>query len=284
MYIELYKLNSYQHGEIPTNRELIHTWDFYNNITINHIMLEHLPNTSTNPIEGEKVQKGAKDNSTANNGLPYLLVCYLDMKEMPEYMKVLHNNNGNGNQTDDSLTNIGWVIRVFSSDTLGFVKDSTKDDSEKSLKDSWEISESGRAEKAKKSRLKFILSMRKKKGEVLTLEEEKILNEEREKKTSATINENPVPVGKNNKAAQGNNKVKSKGSNKKVTNANANSNANKNVEEATGNSQPVVIKQLPVPETHTSQFVKDFLSYNYQERTIVFDNKIDQLRSKLYMI
>jgi hypothetical protein len=40
---------------------------------------------------------------------------------------------------------------------LGIVKDTDKEDKEKALKASWEANEPGRAEKAKRSRQKFIL-------------------------------------------------------------------------------------------------------------------------------
>jgi hypothetical protein len=48
-------------------------------------------------------------------------------------------------------------MKVFSSETLAVVKDTDKEDREKALKASWETNEPGRAEKAKRSRLKFVL-------------------------------------------------------------------------------------------------------------------------------
>jgi hypothetical protein len=56
-------------------------------------------------------------------------------------------------------------MKVFSSETLAVVKDTDKEDREKALKASWETNEAGRAEKAKRSRLKFVLQERLKKGE-----------------------------------------------------------------------------------------------------------------------
>ena len=46
---------------------------------------------------------------------------------------------------------------MYSSETLAIIKDTDKEDKEKALKVSWESNEPGRAEKAKKSRYKFLL-------------------------------------------------------------------------------------------------------------------------------
>jgi len=44
---------------------------------------------------------------------------------------------------------------VISSETVAIVRDTTKEDREKAIKKSWEDQEPGRADKAKKSRIKF---------------------------------------------------------------------------------------------------------------------------------
>jgi hypothetical protein len=72
-------------------------------------------------------------------------------------------------------------MKVFSSETLAVVKDTDKEDREKALKASWETNEVGRAEKAKRSRLKFVLQERLKKGEQLTEDELAIVKEVRER-------------------------------------------------------------------------------------------------------
>jgi len=48
-------------------------------------------------------------------------------------------------------------LKIFSSETLAIVKDTDKEDKERTLKASWELTEPGRAEKAKKSKIKFVL-------------------------------------------------------------------------------------------------------------------------------
>ncbi len=53
-------------------------------------------------------------------------------------------------------TKIDWKICIFSSETIGFVKDTTKEDAEKALIESWEVEQPGRAEKAKLTRMKFV--------------------------------------------------------------------------------------------------------------------------------
>lgn len=50
-----------------------------------------------------------------------------------------------------------WFLKVISSETLGFVKDTEKEDKEKAIQKSWEDNEPGRALKAKKSRSKFLI-------------------------------------------------------------------------------------------------------------------------------
>ena len=80
----------------------------------------------------------------------------------------------------DFLKNIGWSIRVFSTDTLGFCQDTSKEDKEKEIIASWEEKEPGRAELAKKSRRRFLLEKK--------LENGKQLNEEEiRKKTDSTL-------------------------------------------------------------------------------------------------
>ena len=76
----------------------------------------------------------------------YVLQATFDLHEWPDCRK------------DAEFTqDLTWHLRLFSSETLAIVKDTDKEDREKALKASWEQNEAGRAEKAKKSRLKFML-------------------------------------------------------------------------------------------------------------------------------
>ena len=60
---------------------------------------------------------------------------------------------------------------------MAVVKDTEKEDSEKALKASWEQNEPGRADKAKRSRVKYLAHLKREKGEQLTEEEEEMLKE-----------------------------------------------------------------------------------------------------------
>lgn len=48
------------------------------------------------------------------------------------------------------------MLKFYTSDTIALFKDTDKEDKEKALRTSWETAEPGRAEKAAKSRLRFI--------------------------------------------------------------------------------------------------------------------------------
>jgi len=56
------------------------------------------------------------------------------------------------------------------------VRDTKQEDKEKQTRKSWEDSEPGRAERAKKARRRFLIEMKKENGEALTEEELQILN------------------------------------------------------------------------------------------------------------
>lgn len=81
----------------------------------------------------------------------------------------------------EECNSISWLLKVYSSETIAIIKDTDKEDREKALKASWETDEPGRAEKAKKSRTKFLLQQKLKKGEELTEEEQELLKEKRER-------------------------------------------------------------------------------------------------------
>lgn len=77
------------------------------------------------------------------------------------------------NQHTDKIC---WVAQVIAQDSLAFVRDTKQEDKEKQTRKSWEDSEPGRAERAKKARRKFLIELKKERGEALTEEEEQILN------------------------------------------------------------------------------------------------------------
>jgi hypothetical protein len=74
-------LNSFQPGELPSNKELLYKWDFFNNMTIHQVILEGSPVVENNIKSTDK--KGGSTNpalinsntiANANASLPYLLV------------------------------------------------------------------------------------------------------------------------------------------------------------------------------------------------------------------
>ena len=56
---------------------------------------------------------------------------------------------------NEETENVHWILKTFSNDTLVVIRDTEKEDREKGIKKSWEDNEPGRAEKAKKQRIKF---------------------------------------------------------------------------------------------------------------------------------
>ena len=58
---------------------------------------------------------------------------------------------------NEETEGVNWILKIFSTETVALVKDTDKEDREKALKASWEANEPGRAEKAKRSRLKYML-------------------------------------------------------------------------------------------------------------------------------
>ena len=82
------------------------------------------------------------------------------------------------NEQTEGLT---WCIKMFNSETLALVKDTDKEDREKALKASWETNDPGRAEKATRSRQRYVLTKKIAAGEELTEEEQEIMKEKRER-------------------------------------------------------------------------------------------------------
>lgn len=247
--------------------ELLYTWEFYNCISLQNIILEGYPYIDKPLNDKRQTGKALNANidnvlNTVNQPYPYLITCYVDLTEAQSIL---------------DMTDIGWVIRVFSSDSVGFVKDTSKEDSEKALKDSWEINEYGRAEKAKKSRLRFLAQNKQDKGQKLTPEEEFLLKQERERKTTQNEENQKLSPKKGIQAQPLN-------SSKKIDKISGNKsnfylNSTTSVPPHKDQNQIQIKKELPKPEKHISNFVVNFLYYTYQERTIIFDNELEQEES-----
>lgn len=87
----------------------------------------------------------------------YFLQASLDLREWPE-----------GKDESEQTSNLHWIMKVHSSDTLAIFKDTFKEDNIKAIKKSWEDKEPGRAEKAKTARKKFMIQEKIRRGEDVT--------------------------------------------------------------------------------------------------------------------
>ena len=169
--------------------------------------------------------------------------------------------------------NISWSIRVFASNTIGFLKDTIKEDCEQNLKDGWETAEPGRSELAKTSRQFYLVRKKKSMGEAISEKEEKVLKmPPRERKLSLQKNLEELPKIKSKE----NNLLKRRDSN--------------NVKKKEENLKPVVNHEyqtdfnktnLPTLQLHTALDIRNFLSYCYDERTIKKDSDIKPSKSIL---
>ena len=220
----------------------LYKFEFFNNLIIPNCTLEGglLPGS-----EGKKQSGGRRASITRESLLPkqsfhpYLLICYID----------------EGFDINNSLAvnNMDWSITVFSSDKLCFIKDNSKEEQEKLLKNDWEEKDPGRAEKAKMSRKRFILEKIKKQGGKLTEEEINILNNQGHKK------ENQETRGKTISIKRKKTRMQINASSKKID--------DKAAEEKKVNDLINTKKLLPQPNDHQSGYIKNYLKYAYKKRT-----------------
>ena len=245
--------------------ELILSEDFYNEIILYNLVFEG--NTIIENAGNKGAKKVDKKNLEANtappSNLPYRLICTIDTSEAPsQYLN------------PSFMKDIGWNIRIFSTDTLGFCQDTSKEDKEKEIISSWEEKEPGRAELAKKSRKRFLLQKKLANGNQLNEEESEFLKEIRVRKTFNKINEEEKEDDKNKgkKKVEKIDKNKKKGKDgnqekegEKEKENIGNLNLNINYEKKTSNVQH-----------HSSLFIKNFLSYAYDNRMLTYNNNYEQ--------
>jgi len=157
---------------------LIYSETGFNKVIVKNILLKGYPYI---PAEQENKKRNIHNTNTnigthsaelpkpAQIPEPFLLVFRFEQDDLPlpDFLKVDY---------------IYWSIKVYSTDTLGFVKDTRKEDEENSIKNGWEQKEQGRSLKAQVSRSKALLLLKKQKGEKLNEKDERLLNEPREVK------------------------------------------------------------------------------------------------------
>ena len=253
--------------------ELILSEDFYNEITLHNLVFEGNTIVESAGNKGKKLDKKNLADANANtppSNLPYRLICTIDTSEAPsQYLNA------------NFMKDIGWSIRVFSTDTLGFCRDTSKEDKEKEIISSWEEKEPGRAELAKKSRKRFLLQKKLENGNKLSSEETEFFKEIRIRKTfSKAGNEEEKDDDKN----KGKKKVEKVDKNKKKGKdaAQEKSEAEKDKENfGNFNLDINYDKKTSNVQNHSSLFIKNFLSYAYDNRMLTYNNNYEQEEKEL---
>lgn len=183
--------------------------------------------------------KPNKDESLNRN---YYLQARFELRDWPGCIQVC-----------EETKCLAWVLKVFTSEPLAFVRDTQKEDYERSIRKSWEDKEPGRSEKAKKSRQKYLLLLKKESGQPLTEQENELLNEprlskkQREEETAAKLNpKGRSPMKQDKKAPPAGKGVK---------------------------KEEVVVEEkkerpLPVSKDHSMIEIKDFLTLLENQRVI----------------
>jgi len=281
--------------EIPLNLSLnygdknIFKKYFINNTIIRNLSLKgKLVNTKEKDKNKSKDKEKDKDAKNINENVnieTYILECSLDPDHCPEYLKniSLYKND------------IYWKIIVFSTDPICFVKNTMKEDKETAIKEEWEINEPGRALKASISRKKYFLNVKAKNGELLTPEEEELINlNSHTKKETIESNSNMMvtnipPKSKNKSIEKSPKKNKNKDKNKdkekekdknEIENGNNLHTIERNIfsfHESNNNID--ILKRLPKIKNYYSLVMKNFYSYSKQNRIITKNTRGNNLLS-----
>jgi len=203
------------------------------------------------------------------------MILRFDMTELPQCLlvKLSVNYLNKIKSKKENELNMFWNIKCFTSETLGFVKNTEKEDTEIHVKNLWELNEPGRAMIAAVARSKVLLILKKQKGELLSNDQEQFLNEPRQVKLTPKEPVEPVNV-----------EIATKDKNKKT------------------NQPPQVIKIVPPPEMrptatvynhfstdpthknryvdltkpeyHPSKAIKEFVNYCFKDRKYFRDSSL----------
>lgn len=269
MFFKLYQLVDVNKTEVPyidgkfsygLRGNLIHSYEGYDSLIIPHFTFE---GGLLTPEDGKKKFTGKQSKEVIEEKpplfFPYLFVCYID--EDIDLQRILKKYK------------LTWCIKVFPSDNLCFVKDNSKEEHEKHLKNMWEENEPGRGVKAAQSRRRFLLEESKSNGHELTEEELKFLVTPRErKKKNQSEGGEPIQSLKTKKPG----KIGS--STKKNLLRNNSINPLENTKEVAVLN---INKQLPLPKEHKSYYVRNYLNYAYNNRTIQISTIDDQFKKTI---
>ena len=202
-------------------------------------------------LEQKSMPKDNKDINALNKLIleAYSIKCVLDKDQCPKWL--LNPNEYKGD--------VYWKISIFSTDALTFIKNTIKEDKEKEVMESWEIAEPGRKVKAEQSRKKYLVNLKNNNGEILSKEEEELINDKINKKRNEVIESN---------------------SNMLVTNIppriNTNENRMNDINSSNSNKD-MFYKKLPKIKNYRSLFMKNFYNYSNQDRVIKKNkNKIQE--------
>ena len=230
----------------------IHKYECFNNLIIPNFSFEGglLPNAEAKKPGGRRSSITKGELLIKPQFYPYLLICYID--------------DGFDIKNSIAKNNLNWEIKVFSSDKLCFIKDVSKEEQEKFLKNDWEEKEPGRAEKAKISRKRFILEKIKKEGGKLSEEELNLLNKQEHKKEE---------LGGKGPA------LKKKKTRLQINALNKKADEKKTIEKQINNL--INSKKLPLPNEHCSGYIKNYLKYAYKKRTKKIHNINDQYQKTI---
>ena len=259
-------------SEIPLNLSLnygeknILKKYFINNTIIRNLELKgKLANTKENKNkEKSKEKPKGKENKIENLKIEtYILKCSLDPSDCPDYLKnfSLYKND------------FYWKITVFCTDPICFVKNTIKEDIQNAIKEEWEINQPGRAQKARISRKKYFLNIKSKSGELLSPEEEEILNSKIymnhekdliESNSNMIITNIPPKINKNyeNIDKRKNNKIEMEKNNKNID-----EHYNFLFKEKLNEFD--LMKRKPKIKKYFSFVMKNFYSYSQEKRIII---------------
>ena len=266
---------------------LIRQWKFTNSLRISNLIFigDVLSDLKKKKNHANKNDKNINNDAEEEDKklFPYILLCYIDVQKLSD----LHVPN-----------DFGFKIRVYASNSIAFIKDKTKEEHEKKLKEKWEENDEGRGELAVKSRKKFLIYAKNSKNQKLNENELKILNEERKRRSAneiahildqndEKINNNKIKKLKKNEIKQNdNNKDKLKSS---AINRNKNNSINLEDDEnsllvnniltrnimnymnkkARPLSMENIFKQKrPISRGTKCQFILNFVDYSNKQRII----------------
>ena len=238
--LELYQLTDVNNEIIPllsgkftynTRGKIIHKISGFNKLILPNFVIQG----GSLPQEPKKGGGGETQVEQIQPPMiyPYLLLCHIE--------------EGFNVENSVAKNNLKWNIKVFSSDKISFVKELSKEEKEKSLKNNWEENEPGRAEKAKISRKKYFIDKIKKEGGQLT-------NEQLELITANTEKSDNIPNKRGSTAK------------KRKTRASITA-MNKKIDEKKSEEKLKTKKVLPKSNDHYSKYIKNYLDYAYKKRT-----------------